>query len=36
MSNIPVKRSFTAPDTKQYITAPWGSFFYIYNIDKEY
>lgn len=22
MSNIPVKRSFTAPDTKQYITAP--------------
>ena len=22
MSNIPVKQSFTAPDTKQYITAP--------------
>nr|DAN68772.1 MAG TPA: hypothetical protein [Caudoviricetes sp.] len=21
-SNIPVKRSFTAPNTKQYITAP--------------
>ena len=35
MRNIPVKRSFTAPDTKQYITAPKlirGLFVYIYNI----
>lgn len=39
MSNIPVKRSFTAPDTKQHITAPKlirGLFVYIYNIYKEY
>ena len=39
MGNIPVKRSFTAPDTKQYIMTSKlirGLFVYTYNIYKEY